>query len=272
MLQDSLFSLQSYKAHSYSELSLFLQCKFRFKGKYLDQTLRSDQKPASYLTLGRVVHNTLRDLYALKTKDSNLLLSKLSPFLRNNWTSDGFKNADESQSYMETARKLISNYIQKNPLFDPLLLEGKFSTTYRGLNLESRIDRIDKTDEHSCEIIDYKIGQSSIVSPRYGSEFQWLFHYLCCKPEIEQKFGLTPTKVTFYYLEAQQYVEIFPDEEKVEKTFEKVENVVRMMEQETEFPATLNMFCGDCRFAMICPEMKRLRTQGLELEDVINFS
>lgn len=86
---------------SYSKLSTFKECPFKYKCLYIDN-LWHLKKDKPYLSMGNSVHLALKDFFQLREK-SMRTLQNLGKLLKKHWISKGYKNDKEEKEYARRA-------------------------------------------------------------------------------------------------------------------------------------------------------------------------
>lgn len=263
----TLFPIEQYQknTYSYSQLKTYSQCKLRYKLKYVEKKLRQDQKSTFYLSLGRSIHSFLEKFY----KENHFLMrnqSDISDLFKETWISEGYKDFLEEKKWFGKSLRMINDFIERdNYQREPFLLETTFSQDVEGFEITSRIDRIDKISETSCEIIDYKVGETEVGIDILKNDLQWAFHIISSSETLKNVYGVKPTIISFIFLDANIIDEIKPSDQDIIEIREKIIKSVREIENQIEFPPTLNKFCLDCRFDLVCPLIHELKKNNVDL-------
>ncbi len=264
----TLFPLDAFnvKKYSFSDFAVFLQCKFRYKAKYVDKRLQDDERDTFYLSVGRTVHRALAELYrpgGAMLRDPH----SVEKLLRDRWRKDDFSSTKEEKYWLEKAIKMVNRFIQEDHFLGvPLAVERKFENKVDEFYLSSIIDRIDRVGNNEYEIIDYKVG-GDVTPQMLDNNLQWAFHYLASREILQKEFRLRPRAITFYFLEVGLYESIIPDDHRVEIAISKIKEMIKRIENERNYPPTLNKFCLDCKFDLICPAIKDLNSRGINLSE-----
>jgi len=254
---------------SYSQVSLFQQCKFRYKAKHIDRSIRQDQKSTFYLSIGRSLHLTLANLFR-PTRESVGKKEDLEQNLRAVWVSDGFHNSHEEQEWFRRCLEMLVRFVaDNNPAGQSILVETEFKDGFDDLRITSRVDRIDMLGNGECRIIDYKVGDFEVPPELVIENLQWAFHYLASYRTLARLNGLKIRDIMFCYLQAGQNFTVEPTSSLVEIATKKIRQLAQEIQNSTVFPPTLNKFCGDCKLDLICPAIKELREQGVTMTEIL---
>ena len=231
---------------SHSSLSLYLQCPLKYKFQYIDGL---KEKPRSYLSFGSSVHDALEYFFGEKffTPPS---LEDVFEYYEKNWISEGYADKEEENKYFEEGKHILSDFYEKHtkPYKRPLAVEHQLLFEVNGVKIKGYVDRIDKIDDKSVEVIDYKTSKNPFTLTDLKEEPQLTMYQL----GIEQEMGLRVEKLTYYHLLSQTPFTVpRHDDQQVEQLKERIATVAKCIEQE-EFPHKQNRFCP-CDFGNLCP-------------------
>ncbi|MDR0953463.1 MAG: PD-(D/E)XK nuclease family protein [Elusimicrobiota bacterium] len=138
------------KELNYSKVKTYLNCPYLYKLKY-EEGKREGLTPAT--SLGVSVHRTL-EAYHAKSNDPSEILK----YYNRNWLGAGYKNAAEQMEYYLKGRKMLEEYEQNEYQRTSTVnaTEREFIFDYEGWTIRGKIDRIDKLQGGTWEVIDYK--------------------------------------------------------------------------------------------------------------------
>jgi RecB family exonuclease len=142
-----------------SRLAAF-DCPRRYRFAYLDRPTPPRAPASAHSTLGAVVHLALSRWWLLdrakRTPESAALL------VERNWQSVGFRDADQSAQWSNTAQEWVARYVGEHvdPDDEPIGVERHVAATTEGLVVEGRVDRIDDRGEELV-VVDYKTGRTA---------------------------------------------------------------------------------------------------------------
>ena len=143
------------KKVSYSQLSTYLECPWRYK---LANVLRVRAYPSHALSFGNSIHDTLRAYFDARRRNEN---PDLEDLLKQYWRRGGYETrAQEKDKFgegIEALRQLEAELSQAKPI----ALEQSFEFPLpNGQRVTGRIDRLDQTEQGEIIIIDYKTGKA----------------------------------------------------------------------------------------------------------------
>lgn len=243
---------------SYFRLSMFRQCRQRYKFHYVDDLAEVYKKARPYLTMGEHVHGALRDVFSLPVGERSE--DRLVQLMRDRWRKnrEGFADLAEEKVYGERATAQLRRFAQRQDLTaQPVAVEDYHQVEIDGaLALLGRIDRIDR-DGGGLHIIDYKTG-----FPRETDPLQFQMYGLI----VAREFDPAPIRASYHYLEAGDWITEPATEETMAQALQDVRQQVAAIVAEREYPASPGALCGYCDFLEICPEGKAfLATQPAPL-------
>ncbi|MDR0646151.1 MAG: PD-(D/E)XK nuclease family protein [Elusimicrobiota bacterium] len=138
------------KELNYSKIKTYRECPYLFKLKYVDGK-KDGLIPAS--SLGVSIHRTLEDYHAHSNDPS-----EIEKYYNRNFLGAGFGSAGEQMEYYLKGKRMLEVYAQNEygrvSVVDAT--EREFIFNYEGWSFRGKIDRIDKFEDGSWEVIDYK--------------------------------------------------------------------------------------------------------------------
>lgn len=229
---------------SYFRLSMFRQCRHRYRLHYVDGLAKDYKKPRPHLTMGDHVHGALHDLFSLPVEQRSE--DRLIQLMRDRWRQnrEGFKHREEERHYGEKATDQLRRFAQREDLaIQPVAVEDFHKVEIDdALALLGKIDRIDQ-DREVLHIIDYKTG-----APREPDPLQLQMYALI----VARKFDPAPIKASYHYLETGEWITQAATEETMAQALEDVRQQVAVIGAEREYPASPGPLCGYCDFLEIC--------------------
>ncbi len=236
------------KEVSYSSLSTYLQCPYRYKRRYIDR--EKDEKLLPFVSLGRSLHLTLSKFYrhVINAETNDKDVDNLLNIYQDTWISRGYADDEEEQQWRAYGIQMLITYMESEyASIKPILIEKQFKAIIGESVLVGKLDRIDKLPNGTYEIIDYKIGGFESEEERQAQEIQTSFYYLGAKYGL----NLEIEKITYYYLASSTYLSIdyFP----IEQFRNSIESIVHTIANDTQFKAKRNLFCQNCAFTNECP-------------------
>ena len=233
---------------SYSAVSTYEKCPLSYRFQYIDGL---EVEPSPYLSYGRSLHDALEWLYGRDVPEPPSL-DELISYLDSCWCSEGYADSDEEESYLRHARDVLAQFYHKNigEFRLPVAVEERFEIDMGDFILSGVIDRVDRHADGSYEIIDYKTNRRLPELRRLREDLQLPIYQLAC----HEVWGITPSKLTFYYLVPNQRYSTKPrDQQGLVRIKERIARVADSIAGEA-FPATPNRLCPWCSFEDVCPQ------------------
>lgn len=138
------------KELNFSKVKTYRDCPYLFKLKYTEGK-REGLNPAT--SLGVSIHRTLEAYHANSNDPSEML-----KYYNRYWMGAGYSNAAEQMEYYLRGRNMLEIYeqheYQRNTTVNAT--EQEFIFDYDGWTFRGKIDRIDKYEDGTWEVIDYK--------------------------------------------------------------------------------------------------------------------
>jgi CRISPR/Cas system-associated exonuclease Cas4 (RecB family) len=224
---------------SYSRLSAYLKCPYRYYLQYVE----GFRPPANALmSFGGSLHAALRDFYS-QEKFPPTLDDFYAHYYRN-WTSFGFRNPEMEAKYFQEGLSILEEYYDRNiekyrPAF---FVEWRFQVEIKGASFVGIVDRIDRIGDRDLRVVDYK------TYGRNGADsLQLMLYHLA----LEKIFGYPPQELLFYFLKEQEIFPISAEQEHLERAQE----ILLKTKEEIErgiFPKNRGENCSSCDFQQFC--------------------
>ncbi|PIZ95109.1 MAG: hypothetical protein COX81_01835 [Candidatus Magasanikbacteria bacterium CG_4_10_14_0_2_um_filter_37_12] len=259
------------KRFSYSQISSYQTCPYQYK---LSHVLKIPTKGSASFSFGSTIHNTLQKFYermqelnGLKQDslfsspndrcvDSNIKVPSFEELLEiyeGKWIEDWYTSKRQREDYYKKGKEMLKVfYTAKEGNWNvPVSLESSFKIKVGEYTISGRIDRVDKLEDGTLEIIDYKTGKSK--EKLVGDEKDQLLIYQIVASTFPEYKNIGETsKLTFYYLNDNIKTSFIGKEKEIEKLKEKLIKTIERI-HERNFTATPSKhICGRCDFRDIC--------------------
>lgn len=255
---------------SYSALQTFATCPLQYKYCYLDR-LPSDQSAMMHF-VGTLLHQVMQELHT-----STLLpLSKdeLAHLFSSKWQTSWYQGNQVLANHdFSDALSIIDREWQKknmSPVIHTIALEKSFIFPVgNDFSIKGRIDRVDKKNETTLEIVDYKTGRSVPSQADVENNLQLAVYYLAAHtlwPTMEH------TTLTLHYLRPDMVMSFTPDVSYKAQAEARLQDIIAEVAS-SDFAPQPGNYCASCSYRRICPMMKHkyamaeVATTGKELAD-----
>lgn len=238
---------------SYSQIQTFEMCPLHYKLKYILK-IPSIQSPAQ--VFGTVLHATLKDFYMRAVNGDNPQIKDIKKILEENWVHEGYTSKAHEDKAFEKGIGIIKKYLQENfdPTKLPIALEVPFNIPLnKTLHIGGRIDRIDRLDGDTLEIIDYKTGNNIPDEKELFKNFQLTLYGLAASEIRDPLLHRKPDqlKLSLFYLESGVKLTTTRNSEQIGKAKETILEKVKEIET-SDFKCIGSTVCANCEYKILC--------------------
>lgn len=249
---------------SYSRLSTYDHCQYRFKLQYIDRLTKPDESIEAFV--GKRVHETLEYLYQLRQEEKMVpVFDDLLVYYREQWVKHWHNRIGRVQMrlpltyYERLGEECIARYYRTSYPFTEnvigiekeieFLLDDDPQFRFKGI-----IDRIDQNPDDTVTITDYKTGKKALSQKQADSDLQLTIYQL----GIEAA-GLDTNQaiLRWYFLQVGKIITSVrtPSQHTLltRKVKQKAENILEHVANGKSFLARETMLCNWCYFWEECP-------------------
>ncbi|GAB4275032.1 MAG: hypothetical protein Kow0029_15820 [Candidatus Rifleibacteriota bacterium] len=238
---------------SYSKMSLYLNCPRAYRKLYIDKI---PPKPQPFFSFGTTIHETFERVY-----DPNNPIKKptLEEILRiydevRLTHREGFDSDEIEERYRQDGIAQITKYYNtyiKDCEFKPAYsIEDYFEIPCgKYAVMTGFIDRIDKLDDGTYEILDYKTEPTMRTQEEVDNDKQLSIYYWAC----EDTLGLKISKLSLLMLDFDVKIETTRTRDDIPKVIETVDKTAYAMIHEKDFLPRKNKYCKSCDHLHDCP-------------------
>ncbi|OIP79091.1 MAG: hypothetical protein COT61_04695 [Candidatus Portnoybacteria bacterium CG09_land_8_20_14_0_10_44_13] len=260
---------------SFSALETYKQCPLKFKFREIDKIKVPQTKERFF---GSVIHDVLRMLH-----DTNRLVppteEEMLQYFGQKWKPEVFVDKQEEPIAFSLGVKILKNYYAKNypGQFQIVDLEARFEAPISD-GAETHIiigiiDRIDKLEDGSFEIIDYKTSKRMPGQKIVDNNLQLVVYHLGAAnrwPTILN--GGRPVKLSLYYLQHGEKLSTFRAAKQLEEAKEKILLTIDKIKVDIssgKFEALPGPLCDWCSYQKYCPLFKHKFKEKTPADDEI---
>lgn len=233
---------------SYSRLSRFEQCPLSFKLQYIDKRA---SEPGMPLRFGKVVHAALERLVREvieQERTAPLDEERAVALFADAWAADGLTGLHEFGEGVAMVRAFVraQGVVDHR---DVLAVEKEFHLPAGRFTVLGFIDRVDRIDDETIEIVDYKTNRQLFTREEVDTSLQMSLYELAARrtwPWVKN------VRLTFVMLRHGVRQTTTRTPEQLEAALAYVETLGRMTEEETEFPARVSGNCVHCDHRAHC--------------------
>ena len=233
---------------SYSRLSRFEQCPLSFKLQYIDKL---PSEPGMPLRFGKVVHAALEVLYRKVVEEEHtgaLDEDRALSLFADAWAADGLTGLHEFGEGIAMLRAFVRNQGVVDHR-DVLAVEKEFRLPVGRFTVLGFIDRVDRIDDETIEVVDYKTNRQLFTREEVDTSLQLSLYELAVRriwPWAKK------VRLTFAMLRHGIRQTTTRTPEGLEAAMAYVDTLGRMTEQETDFPARVSGNCVHCDHRAQC--------------------
>ena len=234
---------------SYSRLSRFEQCPLSFRFHYVDGL---QAEPGLPLRFGKAIHAVLEVLvreHMEQERIGPLSEERALDLWQEAWTKEGLTGVDVFGEGVE----ILQRFVRDQGVLDHqdvLAVEKEFRLEVGPFTVLGYIDRINRIDDESIEIVDYKSNRQLFSRDDVDSSLQLSLYELA----VRQLWPWAKNvKLTFHMLRHGIRQETSRTPEQLEVAVRYVQTVGTQTEEASDFPARLNPNCNFCDHRTQCP-------------------
>ncbi len=244
--------------YSYSKLTCFEQCPFKYRLKYIER-IKPPIEQTIENCLGKTVHSSLEWLYKEIKKGKVPSAEDLVRAYASNWRkiySSGALITNErmtKEDYFNRGVGFLLDYYLANYPFDDntLDVEKKIGFELEGRYILGFIDRLayDKT-KGEYVVHDYKTSGTLPTKERIEKDKQLSIYTLA----IKELFGKTKrVLLVWHYLHFNKKIFMRKSDKDLEKVKRELLDLILKIESESSFRPTPSGLCEWCEYKKYCP-------------------
>jgi len=237
---------------SYGQVSDYLACPARYRYAHLIRLPTPSSHP---LVVGRALHAVVQAFHRSQIDGSPMSLADLLAELDRQWESTGFvTRAHEDARHASAVAALTRFWHEQQTSPSPVIgVEQEFAFRFGPDRVRGRMDRIDRAEDGTVTIVDYKSGDvrdPATASRRSRESLQLAIYGLAW----ESEHGQPPDRLSLHFLESGEVGVSQATPARLEKARSQIATAasgIRAGQFEAN-PGTMR--CGTCPFRTICPD------------------
>ncbi|PLX26966.1 hypothetical protein C0583_05245 [Candidatus Parcubacteria bacterium] len=249
---------------SFSQIEAYSNCPLQYKFNFL---IKIPVPSKSVFVFGRLMHNVLREMMSMLISTGQMGMfgdkrtSKVVPSLKDfqtsfkkYWMDEGYASKEEAGKYKKQGQDMIRSlhaYYESAKWPDVLFCEKSFTCKISNYFFKGSIDRVDRLEDGTLEIVDYKTGTAK-KSLSYKEKRQLILY----KIALEEGLGERVSKQSFIYLENTSIQSFVSTEKEEEKLKQEIIATIEEMKK-GDFSAKPGFLCDYCDFNNICEFRKK---------------
>lgn len=236
-----------------SMITSYVQCPKKFYAQYEDGLNES----SIFTKMGTAIHGALEDVMEIyKTKNSYPDQDEVEAILAKWWLDHGINDKDQFIKYKD----MLSDYIQRVQHDDIQIIgiEYEFETEIDGIPLTGTIDRIDRIDEDTIMVIDYKSNMMPFSRADVDESIQFHQYAMALNtPKLKKEVGGFKHVICRYEMLRHGYPQdrVFHDidnNEDIKNYTEWVTLLYKKIMEGTDREPSINQYCAFCSIRGNC--------------------
>lgn len=234
---------------SFTKLSRFETCPLLYKLHYLD---RLTSEPGVPLLFGSAVHAVLENLvreHMHEERIGPLPEGRAADLWQEAWAQSGMSGIDVFREGLD----IVHRFVREQGVLehhDVLAVEKEFRLTVGGFEVLGYLDRVDRVDDETVEVIDYKTNRQLFTREETDASLQMSLYHLAAQ---ELWPWAKKVRLTFWMLRHGLRQTTERTTEDIEGTRRYVDTLGSTITKAREFPAKLNSNCVYCDHRKHCP-------------------
>jgi putative RecB family exonuclease len=234
---------------SVSRLRRFESCPLAFKLHYVD---KRDSAPSLPLQFGTMLHAVLERLYqwALAEKHTGRIDHDLALEL---YCEEFIRSGLSGFAIFDEGLRILRAYLRDNPTVDHatvLAVEQDFELDVGGFLVVGKIDRVDRVDAETVEVLDYKTNRAIYTREELDSDLQLTVYAMAARqlwPWAKE------VRLGFYLLRHGLRMMTERSDEQLESARGYIATLGHQTENTTEYAPRLQSNCAYCDHRQQCP-------------------
>lgn len=231
---------------SYSQIDTFKTCPLKYKFRYLFNIPTPSPHAANF---GSGVHNAINLFYKSVKEGADATLELLLDYYERGWVSGGYESKAHEMARKKAGIEMMRNFYDeemKAGFKVPAFMENGFRLKVGGIAFTGRIDRIDRLEDGTYEVIDYKTGTSK-RDINLSKDLQLSLYALACRDVLK----INVSKLSLYYLEDAVKASTTRSDEDIELLKDTLNEISSEMKG-SGFCPTPGFHCSYCEYRVVC--------------------
>jgi RecB family exonuclease len=243
---------------SFSRLSKFEACPLSFKLHYVDKV---PAEPGVPLLFGSTIHTVLEKLLQEVILDETtgpLNEARGFELLREEWPASGLTGVE----LFTEALNIVRAFVRDEGVVDHrdvLAVEKEFLIPAGPFAVLGYIDRVNRLDDETVEIVDYKTNRIPFTREEVDQSLQMSLYHVAARRLFPWARNV---KLTFHLLRHSIRMSTERSPEQIVAALGYASTLGRMTEEATEFPPRLGPNCAYCDHKGRCPAYAEALASG----------
>jgi len=253
---------------SYSKLSSYRRCPRAWKRSYLDGEFKQKDRP--FFSFGNAIHETFEHFYDPRHNIKPTLKTLLALWDKTFRSyPQGYADKQEEEKYYQRGLEMIKKYFARfveGGKFHPAYAVEKYFELPLGKNvvMTGYIDRIDRLEDSTYEILDYKTEPTRRRQEAVDQDDQLTIYFWACETIFQIKIKQMALLMLYFdekVITTRREEDIPQVVASIDTTATEIKENIRRHQEEHDpsekecpyFPPQKNKYCKSCDFLEDCP-------------------
>jgi len=245
---------------SASDIDTYRTCPLKYK---FARVFRIPQEPTLNQRFGILVHQVLERFHmgvtspgdpSRPTSETPLTLPEMLGLLEAGWRRGGFGDSEEERQLRTKASRALTRYHERfqTETCEPVWFERSFAFRMGPHLLRGRVDRVDRLDDGSYELIDYKTGRPKSAA-QLADDVQLSLYAVGAR----EAWQLEAAQQSYYYILDDEKVPVDRTVQDRESIQDIVLEVADGIQSQGFEPNPSWTVCSMCDYRIACPAAER---------------
>ena len=237
-------------SYSYTQLETYKRCPLQYKYQYV---LKIPTVQNAAISFGDTIHRTLQVFYTEFITNKTVGLERMLEAFRISWIPLGYASVTHENRMKKEGNTMLTDFFMTfhSNRISILDIEKTFKIKInKSINVIGKIDRVDKNDSRTIEIIDYKTGKIPQKEELLKS-LQLSIYTLAAMDKGLYHKKLEDITLTFYYLQSMEKISFKLSSKQLQEAKDSIKKTVDEINA-SSYEARVGPWCDFCPFRMIC--------------------
>ncbi|MCG9895976.1 MAG: PD-(D/E)XK nuclease family protein [Fimbriimonadaceae bacterium] len=247
-----------------SKLTTYLACPTKYMWTYVDERGKWYLRSRRHYSFGTSLHNVLQRFH--DSADAGVTtIHEAQAALEEGWISAGYSSQEEMTQALAEGKEILAGYIeevQKAPVTaETVMIEKTLRMDLGDFVLLGRVDRVDRREDGTLEIIDYKSGRRKVGPEDVQGDLAMDVYQLLVRHHHPE----TPVMATIIALRANSSASARLSDQEAEEVREDLIRLGRevLHRDWSAVEPTAKRLCLDCDFLQLCSKHPEFDQQAL---------
>jgi DNA helicase II / ATP-dependent DNA helicase PcrA len=230
---------------SASDIETYRLCPLKYK---FARVFRIPQEPTINQRFGIVLHQVLERFHG----GGGGSLDHLMQLFEASWRRNGFGGSNDDMQFRRKAVAALNRYWDEEATVKPAWIERSFSFKIGPHLLRGRVDRVDRVENGSYELIDYKTGRAK-TAEQLAQDVQLSIYQMGAR----EAWNVETSAQSYWYVLDGEKVPVRHSEEELERVRATVTEIGDGIMRHDFEPQPSPDLCPFCDYRIVCPAAEK---------------